>query len=696
MNFDKLIVDYYAMRQAGDKAGANSMLKAEGYTAEEIRPALDYYARTGKAIDYGTMDAVVQGMSFGLSDEISAAAQSLFADGSFMDAYDQKVNEIRERQDIFAQVNPGTALAAEMAGSIVTGFALPMGLIATSGRIASAAARGNRLAKGLNPVSKYMSTAAKDSPIKAAAALGATEGALAGFGSGRGGVDSSLGALGGGILGGATGAAGSAVVGAASRAFRNADKRAMGEVADALATDGVDVGKVRGDILRNTQADEAIGLSGTQEMLVDYAPLGGRSASLLRGARATVGGAGLDDALRARSAGDTAYSQTNLGRSSQADRVQAQVSNVNLRKQTIDEMLDEIDDAVNTDLSYQAAFANNTGIMDARLFNTLKRVPRLRKAFKKAAEHYNGKYRNDPRPDVPTNVDSLFDPKTGGIVEALPLEFLDAVKREAQDGLYLDVFKKGKLTKKGAGAERKLIGEYTAELKDAVNGPEYKEILKRAADKFALGDAAEIGEKLMKMSPREVKLRLKKLSKTELEAVRIGMLENIRETLNATPDATDVLKQLVGSPAARQKIDILFGDDIKGKTAFVDRIKREVVYQVNKNFLSGGSQTADKMRDAAMLDLSRDLAIGIADPVTTAGVAGFRRGAEMRNEATANAVKGLLTDQNPASQMNTLNRLEQAQRANQALATGRLGAGLGLNAGLLYGLNGYSDRNRQR
>ena len=67
-----------------------------------------------------------------------------------MDAYDQKVNEIRERRDVFAAVNPGTALAAEMAGSIATGFVLPMGLVATSGRIASAAARGNQVAKGLN------------------------------------------------------------------------------------------------------------------------------------------------------------------------------------------------------------------------------------------------------------------------------------------------------------------------------------------------------------------------------------------------------------------------------------------------------------------------------------------------------------------------------------------------------------------
>ena len=177
-----------------------------------------------------------------------------------------------------------------------------------------------------------------------------------------------------------------------------------------------------------------------------------------------------------------------------------------------------------------------------------------------------------------------------------------------------------------------------------------------------------------------------KLSKNGFRGGARCMLENIRETLNTTPDATDVLKKLVGSPAARQKIDILFGDDKAGKTAFVERIKREVVYQINKNFLSGGSQTADKMRDAALLDLGRDLAIGMVDPVTTAGVKGFQRGSQMRNEGTARGLVSLLGDQNPTSQLQTLNRLEQAQRANQLLTGTRLGGGLGLDAGLLYGL----------
>ena len=230
-----------------------------------------------------------------------------------------------------------------------------------------------------------MSTAAKDRPIRTAAALGAAEGAVAGFGSGEGLGDSALKAVGGTILGGVTGGAGSAIIGGAARAFRGADTRAMGEVADAFATDGVDVGQVRNQIQRNIEADKAVGLSGPQEMLVDYAPLNGRGASLLRGARTTVGGAGIDDVLRARSAGDTAYSQSNLGRTGQAARVDAQVGNVKLTAQTIDEMLDQIDDAANTTLSagYKKAFANNEGIMDATLFNTMKTVPRLRAAYGK-------------------------------------------------------------------------------------------------------------------------------------------------------------------------------------------------------------------------------------------------------------------------------------------------------------------------
>ena len=55
MNFGELIVKYDSMRKAGNKSGANQMLKAEGYTAEDIFAAIEYYQRTGETIDYGTM-----------------------------------------------------------------------------------------------------------------------------------------------------------------------------------------------------------------------------------------------------------------------------------------------------------------------------------------------------------------------------------------------------------------------------------------------------------------------------------------------------------------------------------------------------------------------------------------------------------------------------------------------------------------
>lgn len=685
MNFDELVVKYDGMRKAGDKAAANRMLKNEGYTAEDILPALQYYQTHGEAIDYGTMDAFIQGASFGFSDEVSALASALpsaFGDTGFMEAYDKKVNQIRDRRDVFAAVNPGTALAAEMAGSVVTGMVLPMGLIATSARMGTKAAKVGTAAKA----------AARNAPLRTAASVGAAEGAVAGFGSGEGLGGSVLNAGAGAVMGGVGGVAGSALAGVAARAFRKADTRAVGEAANAFANDGVDFGQVRNQIQRNVEADRAAGLNGPQEMLLDYAPLQGNVGRLARGARTATASPELDDALRARASGDTIYSPNNQGRMGQSGRLNAQVSKNNLKAQTIDALLDQVDDMANTSLSkgYKAAFAKNSGVIDQRLFNTMVKVPRIKDAYEVARGSYNALRRNDVNLTEIPPIEKLFD-KNGNPTTALPLRFLDLVKREAQDGIFLDVFENGKLTKSGSETQRQLVGEFTDELKSVVKGPEYKSVLKQAADKFTLAEAAEVGEKLMRMPAKEVKARLAKMDKNELEAVRIGMLEDIRDTLNKTNDATNLLTKLVGSPAARQKIDILFGDDVPGKEAFVERIKREVVFQVNKNFQTGGSNTADKTMDAQLLGTARELALGISDPISGVGSLLERFASKTRGQQTARGVQKILSDQNPQSQMETVDRLQRAQRANQTLGNARFGSGMtgAYLGGLLSG--GYSD-----
>ena len=66
---------------------------------------------------------VLQGLTFGTSDEIGAALgasfDSAFSDQSFNDAFDKRVTDSRNKLKSFSKAKPKTALAANIYGSIL-------------------------------------------------------------------------------------------------------------------------------------------------------------------------------------------------------------------------------------------------------------------------------------------------------------------------------------------------------------------------------------------------------------------------------------------------------------------------------------------------------------------------------------------------------------------------------------------------
>jgi len=76
----------------------------------------------------GAAKAVAQGVSFGFSDEIIGAVKgsydALTTDQSFGDAYDENVDEQRQRLDMFREQNPVVAYGSEIAGGIASGGGL--------------------------------------------------------------------------------------------------------------------------------------------------------------------------------------------------------------------------------------------------------------------------------------------------------------------------------------------------------------------------------------------------------------------------------------------------------------------------------------------------------------------------------------------------------------------------------------------
>lgn len=86
----------------------------------------------------GVARSFAQGVSFGFSDEAEAATRALFGDREdgedFSQAYRRQRDAIRDEIESFETANPGTALAAEIAGSIVVPGAIGARVVAGAAR----------------------------------------------------------------------------------------------------------------------------------------------------------------------------------------------------------------------------------------------------------------------------------------------------------------------------------------------------------------------------------------------------------------------------------------------------------------------------------------------------------------------------------------------------------------------------------
>lgn len=129
--------------------------------------------------------AAFQGLTFGFGDEIEAIIDSIGKDKT----YDQAIKEVRAKIKRFRETNPVAAYGSEIAGSIPTAF-LP-------GAVAGRAIKGG---------TKLAEAAKKTSRVKKATKTGAIQGGIYGVGAGEGvegrAVSGTVGAIGGGVLGG--------------------------------------------------------------------------------------------------------------------------------------------------------------------------------------------------------------------------------------------------------------------------------------------------------------------------------------------------------------------------------------------------------------------------------------------------------------------------------------------------------------
>jgi len=685
----------------------------------------------------------LQGLTFGFSDEIGAGVgagiDTLFTDKTFNESFDRRVEDSRSKLKSFSKANPKTALAADVVGSIApvaasflltpfTGGASQTGTATTAARLAAKGKKvldstpllaGNVAKPGTNLLRKSYE----------GAKLGGKQGLLAGYGysDADNNLDKSLDTAGTGLLGTTLGAAlppalkvGGKVIGGISNAIQNAipkststfDKaevNAIRNITDQFLNDDISAEQVVLKIQDNIAADKLEGLS-PAEILADF---GGEAvARKLRGIKVRLPGSNVDETLIGRTTGTDEVKAASIG--SDAPNIQSTRVGKSLEdtsKKTIkteginlEGGIDDIESAIQTKLRplYDTAYAKNTAVNNLDVYTEINKSPVLRNAYQKAKGLYNEKL--IARGEDPVNIPSLNKlykkekKQIVGVTELLPLEFLDMIKRVADQTTFKAV-REGTIDAQMAGPRKKIANNYRDTLKSSVQGDEYVSALDQASDKFGLSDAYNKGIAANKVSANTKTFKsaydnLK--TDAEKDAFRVGVFQSITDQLYRVKDSQNVVNNILGSPLLRNKLDVLFEGNEAAKQQFISRLLRESKMAQTNKLVTGGSNTADKLVDESQAIQSiEELGIVAQQPTSSAGVrAGgslFSRARELITDPTgskSNALSNVLMESNPQRQMEIMELMQQLQ--NQQRFKNTL-SNLGTRGATRVGVNQFGD-----
>jgi hypothetical protein len=652
----------------------------------------------------GTAKAAGQGLTFGFSDEIAAGISSLgslFTDETFQESFDRRLKEKRQEIKDFRESNPVLSNVGEITGAVApaiasllltpfSGGASSAGFVATANRILSNPLLAGKITQpgmGLLARSKEM------------AKVGALQGAVAGAGYSEGELpEKVIATTTSGITGGAIGSFLPPALTFTSQApkvisntfkksqldkFSKEDVQSIKIISEQFAKDEIPLEAVVEKINQNVNADKLVGLAPI-EILADY---GGEAVNRkLRGIKTRVPGMNIDKQLIQRTSGTTEQKATALENLKKPDIQSSRILKVlkDATKKTIKtpkislaDGVDDLSDTIDNYLSplYETAFLKNQKVFDLDLYKSLN-TPIIRDAYKEAANAYRLKLIAENRKPFPIpTLKNLYikeKNKIVGVKKELPLEFLNLIKRSADTKTFQKV-REGSIDKEMAKNRRKIANSFRENLKNSVVGSEYKDALSMAADKFALQEAFDKGVRFNKKSAsaRAFNKEFNSL-KTDIErdAFKIGVFQEIYNDINKIGDNIDLVKNIFASPDLRQKLTILFGDNVEARQQFVDKLVRESNIAVKTGTVIGGSNTAEKVLDAedAIQALSDIVVFGTA-PTSSAGIRAeaslFTKARDIISNPTekrARATGKILLEQNPTKQQEILNLMLKLQK----------------------------------
>lgn len=573
--------------------------------AEELRKSTNPYVQ-----------ATMQGLTFGLEDELSAGLRTVAGQGQ---GYGFNLAAQREALDRARQDNPVGMAGAEIAGALLTAPLAP------AVKLVQGAGWGGR---ALN-----------------AAAGGALYGGAYGAGAGEGVQGRAEGAAMGAATGGALGAVmspavdavtagGRAVINRATAPFRgarDAEAEAARRIGVALQADNVDPVQAR-------QALEASRQSGSPAVVADF---GGETTRALARSSANT-------APEAREALVAATQPRFEGQGDRTVDAIRRATGASGDTSGVQEALKEAARRANRP-AYERAYSQGRQVWTQDLAD-ITSAPAVQSAIREATSRSRNVAASEGGRPVrnPFNV----DPQTGAVSlkEGMTpdLQFWDVVKRNLDSQI-------GALRRAGDGGR---AGELTA-LKNRMVGvldqvvPSYKAARQGAAAAFGAEDALEAGQKFVTstMDNGAASRAMGKLSAAERDLFREGFASTLISRVRELRDNRDVVKAVFGSPAARERVNIALGTkQAKELEAF---IKGEEMMDRLRLAVQGNSSTARQLAELGLAG-GAGLIAGGGNPLdlkalaTSALVYGLRRGSAKIDARVARRVGEFLASDDPA------------------------------------------------
>lgn len=636
--------------EAAEKAGNIDDVKLFLSEAKKLRDQQNKpkeKPKKAKATFSGGLRTLAQGITLGYGDEAEAYVRSKFSGSK---DYDELLQEVRSNVAEFKKAKPVLGAGLEIGGAILPSI-VPAGLAIRGGLgVARASGLGSTLARG--------------------GAVGAAEGAVAGFGVGEGGLQNRLGSA-------ATGAAIGAPLGAVAPAAIGVAGRTASGALDALGLSGAS----RARTIAERRVNRELGREGLEPS---------QALNVLEEAQAR--GAPMmpvDIGVRTRGAGKIAQSVPNRLQTETAEALTERSAEQSGRiaDKTAEMMqaegrfgLDYLDDVYEeAQLKFKPLYDQAEKNIQSDPFRTFAE----RKVFKEAFK------------EIQDRADTLGEelvPDLSKVLQSdtVPTSYLQKIAQG------LDRIINSNTSKiEGMNDKARDVLTVRNKFKELIGDQNkaYKAADKEFADMSDIKRAFDVGSRFDKLSEQDFVRKLRNMNETEFEGLKVGLITQVREMSSVSNDSIDFVKKLFGSPKKRNALREAFPTSESFDT-FEKFMKDEAsMVATNRRVLSGSDTFAniEENAEAAVDPASMvQLLLGGRGEALRQGANAL--GGRMRGVGgpVAEGMNQLLFARTPQAQREAMERLTQRQLSDVALRgkmqnrpefySGLLGSFAGLNS----------------